>query len=57
MSQAVSEHTIPRVETEKNVDGSGEAVCVCHSAWEVIEGTRRIVFKHHIAIKYKEFTL
>ena len=28
MSQAVSEPTIPRVEAEKNVDGSGEVVFV-----------------------------
>ena len=57
MSQAVSEHTISRIEAEKNADGSGEAVSVCHIAWEVIEGTRRVVCKNHSAIKYKDFTL
>jgi len=57
MFQAVSEYTIPRIKAEKNVDGSVEAVCVCHIDWEVIEGTRGIVCKYHIAIKYKDFTL
>jgi len=57
MYQAVLEHAIPRVETEKNVDGSGEAVFVSTTLLGKSKGTRRIVCKYHSAIKYKDFNL